>query len=174
MSIQVELIRENSVVLQTYSDPLDSAQMNALKMKMEREIFPPRSRKNAYYRGFHRGQESSGNHIEQRIEYASERSPQHWHDSMCHCQWLYSRDGARLKCRIIQTIFQNCVITRSGLCGNRPIVGRQGLGCVMYFSLPSSPRPVMNSPFTKIGHNVQSASENIRIYRLFPDLTTGS
>ncbi|MEO8607545.1 MAG: hypothetical protein ABI690_06675 [Chloroflexota bacterium] len=40
MSIQVELIRENSVVLQTYRDPLDSAQMNALKMKMEREIFP--------------------------------------------------------------------------------------------------------------------------------------
>jgi hypothetical protein len=40
MSIQVELIRENSVVLQTYSDPLDSKQMNALKIKMESEIFP--------------------------------------------------------------------------------------------------------------------------------------
>jgi hypothetical protein len=40
MPIQVEFIKNNCAVLQTYSDPLSSAQMNALKIKMEQEIFP--------------------------------------------------------------------------------------------------------------------------------------
>ena len=40
MSIHVELINENRVVLQTYSDPLDHTQMTALRLKMEREILP--------------------------------------------------------------------------------------------------------------------------------------
>jgi hypothetical protein len=45
MPIQVEFIKDNRVVLQTYCDPLDSAQMSALKMKMEREIFPQTAKK---------------------------------------------------------------------------------------------------------------------------------
>jgi hypothetical protein len=40
MPIQVELIRENNVVLQTYSDPLDSAQINQLRDQMEHDILP--------------------------------------------------------------------------------------------------------------------------------------
>ncbi len=40
MPIQVELIRDNRVILQTYSDPLDSAHMSALRNKMDRVILP--------------------------------------------------------------------------------------------------------------------------------------
>ena len=40
MPVQVEFIKDNRAILQTYSDPLDSAHMNALKIKMETEIFP--------------------------------------------------------------------------------------------------------------------------------------
>ncbi len=40
MPIQVELIRNDSVVLQTYSEPLDSTQMKALSIKMESSILP--------------------------------------------------------------------------------------------------------------------------------------
>ncbi len=45
MPIQVEFIKNNRVVLQTYSDPLDSAQFSALRIKMEREIFPATTEK---------------------------------------------------------------------------------------------------------------------------------
>lgn len=40
MSITVELIREGRAVLQTYSDPLDAAQMYDLRKKMDAEILP--------------------------------------------------------------------------------------------------------------------------------------
>ncbi len=40
MPINVELIKDNRAVLQTYSDPIDHAQMNALRIKMEGEILP--------------------------------------------------------------------------------------------------------------------------------------
>ena len=40
MPINVQLINDNRVALQTYSDPLDHAQMTALRLKMEREILP--------------------------------------------------------------------------------------------------------------------------------------
>lgn len=45
MSINVELINHNRVVLQTYCDPLDSSQMNALRIKMEAEILPQTTEK---------------------------------------------------------------------------------------------------------------------------------
>lgn len=38
MPIQIELIRENRVVLQTYSEPLNSSEINNLKVKMESVI----------------------------------------------------------------------------------------------------------------------------------------
>ena len=40
MPVQIELIRENTVVLQTYSEPLDSRQMIELKDRMDRIILP--------------------------------------------------------------------------------------------------------------------------------------
>lgn len=38
MPIQIELVRENRVVLQTYSEPLNSGEMNGLRNKMESVI----------------------------------------------------------------------------------------------------------------------------------------
>ncbi|GIL14117.1 MAG: hypothetical protein BroJett038_28370 [Chloroflexota bacterium] len=40
MSITVELVRENRVVLQTYSNPVDTAQIHELKNRMQRDILP--------------------------------------------------------------------------------------------------------------------------------------
>ncbi len=40
MPITVELIRENRVVLQTYSEPLNSTDMNHLRNQMENDILP--------------------------------------------------------------------------------------------------------------------------------------
>ncbi len=40
MSIHVELIKENRVILQTYTDPLDSNQINELRDQMDQEILP--------------------------------------------------------------------------------------------------------------------------------------
>jgi hypothetical protein len=40
MPIQVELIKDNRVVLQTYTDPLDNTDLVALRLKMDRDIFP--------------------------------------------------------------------------------------------------------------------------------------
>ena len=40
MPIQVELIKENRVVLQTYTDPLDGTDLIALRQKMDNDIFP--------------------------------------------------------------------------------------------------------------------------------------
>ncbi len=40
MPIQVEYIKDNRAVLQTYTDPLDNVQMRQLKDKMEQEVFP--------------------------------------------------------------------------------------------------------------------------------------
>lgn len=40
MPITVELIRNNRVVLQIYSDPVDTAQMHELKNRMNQDILP--------------------------------------------------------------------------------------------------------------------------------------
>ena len=40
MPVQIELIRENTVVLQTYSEPLDSRQMIELRDQMDQVILP--------------------------------------------------------------------------------------------------------------------------------------
>ncbi len=40
MPIQVELIKENKVVLQTYSEPLNNTDMNNLRNQMVNEILP--------------------------------------------------------------------------------------------------------------------------------------
>jgi hypothetical protein len=40
MPIQLELIKENRVVLQTYSDPVDSTQLNELREHMDLIILP--------------------------------------------------------------------------------------------------------------------------------------
>jgi hypothetical protein len=40
MPIQIEMIIEHRVVLQTFSEPLDSAQLNELRNNMERVILP--------------------------------------------------------------------------------------------------------------------------------------
>lgn len=45
MPIQVEMIRENKVVLQTYTDPLNSSDLNNLRNQMENNILPSASGK---------------------------------------------------------------------------------------------------------------------------------
>ncbi len=45
MPIQVELIKDNRVVLQTYSDPLNNHELNQLKNQMANEILPAASGK---------------------------------------------------------------------------------------------------------------------------------
>jgi hypothetical protein len=40
MPVEIDLIKDNRVVLQTYSDPINSAHMKDLKRRMEKVIFP--------------------------------------------------------------------------------------------------------------------------------------
>jgi hypothetical protein len=45
MPVQVELIKDNRVVVQTYSDPLTNTHMYQLRDKMDREILPAAANK---------------------------------------------------------------------------------------------------------------------------------